>query len=79
MIANPQNARLLNAFKISGRTTNNTGIGILNAIETETYATIQDAEGNTEKVLTSPLTNRSVIVFDQSLKIIRMYIFQIQM
>ncbi|MBK7110335.1 MAG: DUF5916 domain-containing protein [Chitinophagales bacterium] len=68
VIANPQNARLLNAFKISGRTTNNTGIGILNAIETETYATIQDAEGNTEKVLTSPLTNRSVIVFDQSLK-----------
>lgn len=68
VIANPQNARLLNAFKISGRTTNNTGIGILNAIETETYATIQNAEGATEKILTSPLTNRSVIVFDQSLK-----------
>lgn len=68
VISNPQNTKLLNAFKISGRTNGNTGIGIFNAVETETYATIKEAEGGESTVLTSPLTNRNVLVFDQSLK-----------
>lgn len=67
VVSNPQNAKLLNAFKISGRTAGNTGIGIFNAVEAETFATVRDAAGNAKQITTNPLTNRSVVVFDQSL------------
>ncbi len=65
---NPQSARLLNATKISGRTPSGTGLGFFNAIEGETYATIEDAEGGEREFLTGPLTNYNVMVVDQNLK-----------
>jgi hypothetical protein len=65
---NPQNAQLLNATKISGRTQSGLGIGLFNAIEGETYATIEDVTGNNRGVLTGPRTNYNVVVFDQNLK-----------
>ncbi len=68
LIQNPQSARLLNATKISGRTPKGLGIGILNAVEGETYSLIKNAEGENYELLTGPLTNYSVIAFDQSLK-----------
>lgn len=68
VINNPQQARLLNATKVSGRTQGGLGIGVFNAIEGETYATIEDAEGASREELTGPLTNYNVVVFDQNLK-----------
>ncbi|MEZ5013258.1 MAG: DUF5916 domain-containing protein [Chitinophagales bacterium] len=68
VVNNPQNTRLLNATKISGRTPKGTGIGFFNAIEGETYATIKDVEGAEYDVLTGPLSNYNVMVVDQSLK-----------
>lgn len=58
---------LINATKISGRTRGNTGIGIFNAVEGRTYATIVDSIGNTREVLTNPLTNYNMLVIDQGL------------
>jgi hypothetical protein len=66
---NPSDTKLYNATKFSGRTNGGLGIGVLNSISQPTYATISNDEtGETRDFLTSPLTNYSVIVFDQSLK-----------
>lgn len=65
---NPAQAKLLNATKISGRNASGMGIGFFNAITENTYATIKKADGGERKVLTDPLTNYNVIVFDQQIK-----------
>lgn len=65
---NPDKARLVNATKVSGRTNGGLGIGILNAITGNTYATIKKADGSKREILTEPLTNYSIIVLDQQLK-----------
>lgn len=65
---NPSKVKLLHALKLSGRTDDGMGIGLFNAITDNTYATIEDAKGNKRRVLTEPLTNFSVMVFDQQLK-----------
>ena len=44
------------------------GVGIFNAITDNTHAVIEDATGNTREVLTEPLTNYNVLVFDQQIK-----------
>lgn len=68
VISNPQTTRLLNATKISGRTTSGLGLGILNAVEGETYAEVINEEGEKIQVLTGPIANYNVIAIDQSLK-----------
>lgn len=65
---NPSQVKLLNATKLSGRTNSGTGIGVFNAVTDNTYAEIKDAEGQTKKILTEPLTNYNAVVFDQQLK-----------
>jgi hypothetical protein len=65
---NPNNVRLLNISKVSGRSINGTGVGILNAVLDNTYATIKDSLGNERKVLTEPFSNYNILVFDQQLK-----------
>lgn len=56
--------RLLNAVKVSGRTKNNLGIGVMNAITDENFSTrIED--GVETQLLTEPLTNYNVLVVDQ--------------
>ena len=65
---NPDKAKLLNATKLSGRTDKGLGIGILNAITGNTYATIKKPDGTTRKLLTEPLTNFNIFVLDQQLK-----------
>jgi len=65
---NPVNVKLLNAIKVSGRTDHGMGIGIFNAITDDAYAIISDSAGNERKILTEPLTNFNVVVFDQQLK-----------
>jgi hypothetical protein len=56
--------RLLNATKISGRTKNNLGIGVLNSITADNFST-RTENGIETEVLTEPLTNYNVLVFDQ--------------
>ncbi|MCP9237819.1 DUF5916 domain-containing protein [Lewinella sp. JB7] len=67
IINNPQRAKLYNATKISGRTAQGTGVGIFNAVEQESYATIRSTEGEERQILTNPLTNYSVWTVDQNL------------
>ena len=62
---NPSQVKLINAFKISGRNNGGLGIGLFNAVTENTYAKIKSADGNTREVLTEPLTNYSVLVFDK--------------
>jgi len=68
VINNPRDATLYNATKVSGRTANGLGIGFLNSISKNTYATILKSDGTERKILTEPLTNYNLIVFDKSLK-----------
>ena len=67
VVSNPQTTRLLNATKVSGRTTKGTGIGLFNAVSAESRAVIATAEGDEREVVTQPLTNYSVAVVDQLL------------
>jgi Domain of unknown function (DUF5916)/Carbohydrate family 9 binding domain-like len=65
-IETPSASGLLNATKISGRTKNGLGIGFLNAVTENTYATIQDTVvGTSRKALIDPQTNFNILVFDQ--------------
>ncbi len=66
VVKNPTETKLLNATKISGRTAGGLGIGIFNAITKPQYAVVQGKEER--EIETNPLTNYSVIVFDQTLK-----------
>jgi hypothetical protein len=62
----PAKVNLLNALKISGRTKNGLGIGVLNAITEKTEALISDINtGGTRKALVEPLANYNVLVLDQ--------------
>ncbi|SRX72213.1 DUF5916 domain-containing protein [Aequorivita antarctica] len=62
----PPSVDLINAFKISGRTDGNLGIGIFNAITERTYANIKNTETEeTRKELVEPLANYNILVLDQ--------------
>jgi len=65
-IKNPTTVNLLNALKVSGRTKNGLGIGVLNAVTDKTYASIRDTiTGNERKQLIEPLANYNIFVLDQ--------------
>ncbi|MCH2043691.1 MAG: carbohydrate binding family 9 domain-containing protein, partial [Saprospiraceae bacterium] len=69
LIKNPVRPQLVNALKVSGRTKKGLGIGLFNAITAPTKAQIQDSvSGDIRKLLTEPLTNYNVIVFDQQFR-----------
>ena len=68
ILSEPLNNQLINATKISGRTTKGTGLGFFNAIESKTYATVKDSNNIKREVLINPLTNYNVLVADQNLK-----------
>ena len=69
IVQNPGITRLLNATKVSGRTSKGLGVGIFNAVSNDVYATVQDSTtGVRRDVLTQPLSNYNIVVFDQSLK-----------
>ncbi|PBI91536.1 hypothetical protein BSF41_11350 [Flavobacterium sp. ACN2] len=62
----PAAVNLVNALKLSGRTKNGLGIGVLNAVTEKTFATIKNTEnGETRQVIVEPLTNYNVLVLDQ--------------
>lgn len=68
IIKNPGQQKLLNATKISGRTSGGLGVGILNAVLDNTYAVARDSMGHERKILTEPFSNYNIVVFDQQLK-----------
>jgi hypothetical protein len=69
IIKNPEQIKLLNATKISGRTQKGLGIGILNSITQSAKATILDTLSKVERTYeTEPLTNYNIFVLDQTLK-----------
>lgn len=68
VISNPDATPLLNATKISGRTTSGLGVGFFNAVTRSTSAVIRDnMTTNERKFVTSPLANYNVFVLDQNL------------
>jgi hypothetical protein len=68
IINNPLETRLLNASKISGRTSSGLGIGFFNAVTKAQHATVENGSKETRQIETNPLTNYNILVFDQSLK-----------
>jgi hypothetical protein len=66
---NPDQTRIINATKISGRNAKGLGIGFFNGMTTNTWASLQDTiTGESRRVMTQPFTNYNVLVFDQNLK-----------
>lgn len=66
---NPGITKLYNATKFSGRTQNDLGIGVLNAVTAPMYARVRNKLTNSDSsILTEPLTNYNIVVFDQALK-----------
>lgn len=65
---NPTEAKLINATKISGRTTKGLGVGFFNAITKPMYAEIEEDGKMVRKEQTAPLTNYNIVVLDQTLK-----------
>lgn len=66
ILENPEITDLLNALKISGRTSKNLGIGFFNAVTSETLAVIEDTiAGRTREIVTEPLANYNILVLDQ--------------
>ncbi|CAM3535441.1 hypothetical protein FSS13T_03910 [Flavobacterium saliperosum S13] len=62
----PSAINLLNAIKISGRTSKGLGIGILNAVTEKTdVPIINTVTGETRNEVVEPLANYNVLVFDQ--------------
>ncbi|MBH8568077.1 carbohydrate binding family 9 domain-containing protein [Microvirga sp. STS02] len=69
IVSNPSETPLLNATKVSGRTSKGLGVGVFNALSNDTYATIRNTEtGQERQVLTQPFSNYNIAVLDQSLK-----------
>lgn len=68
IIKDPQEAKIINATKISGRTANGLGLGIFNAVTNSMYTEVEDAQGNRRSFKSQPLTNYNIFVLDQSLK-----------
>ncbi|MCC5930851.1 MAG: carbohydrate binding family 9 domain-containing protein [Cyclobacteriaceae bacterium] len=68
IVSNPRESSIINASKISGRGRKGLGIGILNAVTAETYAMVENEDGERRRIMTAPLTNYNVTVLDQSLK-----------
>ncbi|MES2410386.1 MAG: DUF5916 domain-containing protein [Bacteroidota bacterium] len=62
----PNNIRLINALKISGRTKGGLGIGVLNAVTELTSVEVKNTDTNETRLETlAPVTNYNVFVLDQ--------------
>jgi hypothetical protein len=69
IIQNPSLTRLYNAIKFSGRTSDNLGIGVFNAVARSEKAKIRNKiSGLDSTITTEELTNYNVFVLDQALK-----------
>src|SRR5437762_1027106 len=54
ILKNPTESKLINATKVSGRTTKGLGIGFFNALTKPMYATIEDDTKNSREIQTNP-------------------------
>ena len=64
--SNPASVNLINAVKVSGRTSKGLGIGVLNAVTEDTYGTVRNnITGESQRIKVEPLTNFNILVFDQ--------------
>ncbi|WP_461597851.1 DUF5916 domain-containing protein, partial [Winogradskyella sp.] len=62
----PNEVKVLNAVKVSGRTKKGLGVGVFNAITEKTYATITNTDTNEKREeLVEPFTNYNILVVDQ--------------
>lgn len=62
----PTNIKLINALKVSGRTKDGLGIGVLNAVTETTSVTINNSlTGTSRRAIVEPLANYNVFVLDQ--------------
>jgi hypothetical protein len=69
LLEDPQQAKVVNATKISGRSQKGLGIGLLNAVTRPQYTSfINKSNGQIRKDESMALTNYSVFVLDQTLK-----------
>jgi hypothetical protein len=69
IITDPQETKILNATKVSGRMQNGLAIGVLNAITGTQFATIKNnITGEIRKENSYPFTNYNMLVLDQTLK-----------
>ena len=68
IIKNPSLTQLYNATKFSGRTKNNLGIGIFNAVTAPMHAVFEKKDGSKFDMETEPLANYNIIVLDQAFK-----------
>ncbi len=67
--SNPDQTRIINATKISGRNAKGLGIGVFNGMTTNTWSELEDTvTGESRRVMTQPFTNYNVLVLDQNLK-----------
>lgn len=67
--SNPSETQLINATKISGRTSGGLGVGFINAMTSAADAVILDTISNTSRQYrTQGFTNYNMIVLDQTLK-----------
>lgn len=68
VIKNPNETRLINATKMSGRTNSGLGIGILNAMTSSSQALVMNTLiGEEREIQTQPFTNYNIFVLDQTL------------
>lgn len=66
---NPTRTQLYNALKFSGRDQNKLGIGVFNAVTAPMEARLRSrSTGKDTSILTEPLANYNIVVFDQALK-----------
>ncbi len=65
VVQNPEESKLINVTKISGRNTKNLGVGFLNAMTANTYAEVSGQDDSRRRVLTDPFSNYNMIVLDQ--------------
>lgn len=66
ILENPEEAALINALKISGRTNNDLGIGFFNAFTREEKAVYLDTiTDETRDRVTEPFANYNIVVLDQ--------------
>ncbi len=68
IIKDPQEGKVLNATKVSGRTAGGLGVGIFNAITNSMKTEVEDVSGNRRSFESQPLTNYNIVVLDQTLK-----------
>lgn len=62
----PRTVNLINAIKLSGRTADGLGVGVMNVITEKTFAKVRNTTtGNIREEMVEPLVNYNVTVLDQ--------------